>query len=428
MEPTRQTVEHAGTVAMTGTHIWLRYATQFSSGERLHTLEMGIPMPIGASTEERARLLREAEAGMGQLVQHIEGRVSQMLQRTAPTGGARPTSPATPVAPARGNYKPAPSPVAPSTATTASTPTVRETPPPQDGAETHQEEETETEFLPNRSAVGASMPRTLTSALDPAGNLTLSQFIELIRENLSLSPKQAMQYLNVKSLNGINLRGAMERLQEMKASGTAFTPLPNATSNSGQNASSPGPRTPTQSVPEANTPFRNSTTSPTPTSTARPTLSKHDATPLTTARPTNSMIREEPSPLAFDEEVGAEDDDMPSINENDDLEDLDDSAYALTPEEQQIAIHIINDMRSIRGATSANTGRIQVLFNVVGSQINEQQLLDIIQGVWEVPNVKKLKVDQVEKLISWAKEDDFVSEAEIVLAQLEEENYARGNR
>ena len=42
--------------------------------------------------------------------------------------------------------------------------------------------------------------------------------------------------------------------------------------------------------------------------------------------------------------------------------------------------------------------------------------------------MKKLKVDQVEALISWAKEDDFVSEVEAVLILLEEENYARGNR
>ena len=32
-----------------GTHIWLRYATQFTVGERTHTIEMGIPVPLGAS-------------------------------------------------------------------------------------------------------------------------------------------------------------------------------------------------------------------------------------------------------------------------------------------------------------------------------------------------------------------------------------------
>jgi len=42
--------------------------------------------------------------------------------------------------------------------------------------------------------------------------------------------------------------------------------------------------------------------------------------------------------------------------------------------------------------------------------------------------VKKLKVDQVEALISWAKEDYFVDEVEAVLALIDEEGqYARSD-
>jgi hypothetical protein len=58
---------------------------------------------------------------------------------------------------------------------------------------------------------------------------------------------------------------------------------------------------------------------------------------------------------------------------------------------------------------------------VVDTQINADQLQDLIAGVWNVTTIKKLKVDQVEELISWAKEDDFVSEVEAVLAMLEED-------
>ena len=62
-------------------HIWLRYATQFTTGGRTHTIEMGIPVPLGASAEMRAKLIREAQAGMDQLSSHVESRVTQMLQR-----------------------------------------------------------------------------------------------------------------------------------------------------------------------------------------------------------------------------------------------------------------------------------------------------------------------------------------------------------
>jgi hypothetical protein len=60
--------------------------------------------------------------------------------------------------------------------------------------------------------------------------------------------------------------------------------------------------------------------------------------------------------------------------------------------------------------------------------VSEEQLQDLAEGIWGVSSFKKLKVDQVESLISWAKEDDFITDAEVVLLLLEEEAFARGNR
>src|SRR5260221_3497876 len=64
-------------------YIWLRYKTQFTTGGRTHSIEMGIPIPVGASVEMREQLIREAESGMEQLTRHVENRVMQMLQRNA---------------------------------------------------------------------------------------------------------------------------------------------------------------------------------------------------------------------------------------------------------------------------------------------------------------------------------------------------------
>jgi hypothetical protein len=58
---------------------------------------------------------------------------------------------------------------------------------------------------------------------------------------------------------------------------------------------------------------------------------------------------------------------------------------------------------------------------VIGDQISPVQLQALIHGVWGVSSLNKLKVDQVEELIHWAKQDEFVSEAEAVLILLEEE-------
>ena len=62
-------------------YIWLRYTTQFSVTGRTHTIEMGVPVPVGASAELREQLIREAEIGMDQLTRRVENRVAQISQR-----------------------------------------------------------------------------------------------------------------------------------------------------------------------------------------------------------------------------------------------------------------------------------------------------------------------------------------------------------
>jgi hypothetical protein len=128
-------------------------------------------------------------------------------------------------------------------------------------------------------------------------------------------------------------------------------------------------------------------------------------------------VSEEDPIYAFDEEVepGESRDDL-----EDDLEDFD-FPRELTAQERVQARSKLDNLREHRGATQSNAARQQVLMNVVDSQISAQQLQDLIAGAWNVTSIKKLKVDQAEALISWAKEDDFVSEVEAVLAIMEEE-------
>src|SRR5947209_11954495 len=145
-----------------GQHIWLRYATQFSANGRTYTLEMSVPMPIGASTELREQLLTEADAGMNQLASHVEHRAAQILQQVQLSQETIPVP--TPVAqPAVTSQRPA-KPTTPTPATTplpqavaqeatqslASIPVVRETPP--------EPVAKEVPVPVTRTTVGASMP------------------------------------------------------------------------------------------------------------------------------------------------------------------------------------------------------------------------------------------------------------------------------
>jgi hypothetical protein len=131
------------------------------------------------------------------------------------------------------------------------------------------------------------------------------------------------------------------------------------------------------------------------------------------------MVRDEPRRYKFDEE---EDDD-----EGDELRIEDDND---DNKEQRLAMARIklDELKEVRGASGANPARLAVLHNVLNSQIDDEQLQRLMQATWGVTSVKKLKVDQAEALISWAKEDYFVEEVEAVLDLLdEEEPYARSD-
>jgi hypothetical protein len=77
----------------------------------------------------------------------------------------------------------------------------------------------------------------------------------------------------------------------------------------------------------------------------------------------------------------------------------------------------------MQGATVTSEARLRALRNAADVEVSDEQLQELILGVWNIPALKKLKKDQVEALISWAKEDDFLDEVGAVLIVLEEERY-----
>ncbi|HEX6478759.1 MAG TPA: hypothetical protein VF043_07930 [Ktedonobacteraceae bacterium] len=470
-------------------YIWLRYTTQFTTGGRTHSIEMGIPVPVGASAEMREQLIREAESGMDQLTRHVENRVTQMLQRNARpqepaarsitgTGYSQASSGATSPASPAGRPQHAGSQfAAPAQAESQAAP-----------RETSQSSEAPQPPVPlTRQTVGANMPSTPGIPGDASGNMKLSQFMQFIRDTWGLTPKHAMDLLNLKSLNGLNYRDLVRQLQPLveqsannapasnqKPAVTGQSRPPEKPSRSGAPApavsSSPSPsRTPLNSTVVSNqkagasnqdagsmTPASPASTSTRPSSS--PTRPASSATPLpgatraasgpkpsTDERGNNSqatdspspgpqsqqpapakapvvpirMVRNEPYKYKFDEEEDEDgEDELPSIEEEDDNN------------EQKLAMARIklDELKEVRGASAANPARLAVLHNVLNSQIDNEQLQRLIQATWGVTTVKKLKVDQVEALISWAKEDYFVEEVEAVLDLLdEEEPYARSD-
>ena len=268
------------------------------------------------------------------------------------------------------------------------------------------ENEPEHEFAERQNAA-SSAPRAPSRPIESGNNMLLPQFIQYIKENMDLTPKQAMELLNVRSLStGINLRDAVEQLkqileQEIPVTNGARKP---------NNSDSSFIRESTFSNPESE---RSGNTGPLP-------RVNRDAAPVI------EMRTRQPAPT-FDEEVGP---DEPNEDEEtfDDLEDLE-LPHDLSPVVLERARDKLSELRESQGAATASAGRLQALNNVAVSQVTEEQLQELADGVWNINSLKKLKVDQVAALVSWAKlEDDFAEQVEAILVVLEEERYARGNR
>ncbi len=361
-----------------GEYIWLRYGTQLTVNGRSYTIEMNVPMPIGASEETREQLLREADAGMNQVAEHVENHVAQLLQRVQLQGKVPSPAPATRSAP---QTRP------------ASLPAPQTGPQPSAQAQPAQKEAVSTQPIRH---IGASMPSTPAMGSD-SNNLSLQQFIGYIRENMGLNPKQAMDMLKIKTLSGMNLRDAVEQLQKIVR--------PDSAAETEQQA---------HETASASTPTRQNS-GPLSATSSRPIEMARSSAPPNAER-AKTVNEDEHAYAAFDEEVEPGD----NNEQEDELENFD-FPRELTVQERVQARNKIDNLREHRGAAPSSAGRQQVLLNVVDTQINADQLQDLIAGVWNVTTIKKLKVDQVEELISWAKEDDFVSEVEAVLAMLEED-------
>jgi hypothetical protein len=373
---------------------------------------MGIPVPLGASAEVRAQLIREAAAGMDQLASHVENRVNQMLQRNVRPQSTTSTTTATPMA-------------APASRPAGKPPTALHAAPSRDVAS----EETqklpaqgkEVVVPPTRTSVGASMPVAPKLQGDANGNLKLTQFLQIIRETMGLTSQQAKELLQVPTLNDLNLRDALERLQHIvaqKASGPA-------SSNQKQGGGSQlkavqKPATPPQPAPSAQgRPQGSPLHVVTGVSPALDDKAETSSVSSSRSRPPIDLTRhvtlnDKRPGYRFDEEE--EEDEIPVIYDGDD----EGERPGLTAEERLRARDLISKLQGVRGSSAASQARLTVLHNVVSSQISDGQLRQLLRGLWDIAAEKKLKADQVEELISWAKEDDFAEEIDAVLTLLEE--------
>ncbi len=416
-------------------YIWLRYSTQFTTGGRAHTIEMEIPVPVGASAEQREQLIREAEAGIEQLYRQIEKRGAGRNQQAPETRRPQESDGRN-----RTGYP---------TSTTSATPTrqpTESTPPQQVPAQSSTHDTSQVISLqgkrevmettaPARSSIGSEMPVTPNLSSTATGNIRLPEFIQIIRNNWGLTPKDAMELLQVANLNNMNYRELLRQLEPLveqrakaapknAANSTRPTTAPTPVASAPRAPAPPPASTPASSMrdasarpapssappvpaPPGNATNRASAPAPAPPSPKPPTPAASPALDGPANIPVfplpGNTLREVPRSYKFDEE----DEEVQGDNNTDE----DDNGMS-----NALARIKIDELKEIRGTATASPGRLTVLHNLLDSQISDTQFQQLIEGLWNINSDKKLKQDHVEVLISWAKEDYFEDEVRAVLA------------
>jgi pyocin large subunit-like protein len=370
---------------------------------------------------------------MEQLAQSVEGRAAQMLQQ----GRSMEPVPA-PVKPQPTQPMPAP----------VQVPT-RETPKPAPV------EERRTAAQPARATTGIQMADTPGANMGAGGRMKLSEFIQAIRKRWNMSPKQAMEVLGIdaKQFNSLNYPEAFRRLEILLEGGS----LPETTGPTDSNEASANDNVASNERPSASAEPTPATSSTASTHTNRPSRTnpsrekmeatnnasltaslpetRRGATPAPTGR---AVLREKPPEVDLagppNIPVYPLSDGTPRVPSgalkfDEEIEESEEPEESEVPEEDNgLNIRLraqanmkIDELKEIKGNTQVSPGRLPVLHNLVVSQIGETRLHQLIQKLWGVTSEKKLRLDQAEALISWAKEDYFEDEVKAVLAALDEQ-------
>jgi ribosomal protein L12E/L44/L45/RPP1/RPP2 len=417
-------------------HIWLRQSVTFTVAGQTRTLEIGIPVPPHSSAQEIEALLQTANTGMDALSRHLDAQIAAALAGTEAVQPQardalpqRTTATAPTAAPAARDVRDAH--VAPLPASeSAETPPMREpartapsAPPESRTAATAPTPSRQAQPAPQRPV--ADSPRTQPSATGTSAEMSRPQFLAAAAE-LGLNPRQAMDHLGVRSLEGLNLREALESLRrQLHGASSAVAGEPDVVE--------------TQPAKTANRP------DPTPQYFEEEDdetilFSLDDETDDEEYDPENvvdaAAVRESPAGISAASALASDE-------IEDDLEDVPDLAPPPTPIRQRPAssvrenqatssggpstngarsraMQLIGKLRTATGGGSASDYQRTAYRNIVEEELGKSRATSLVRGLWRT-TADQLTSGQLDALIRWGKEEVFADEAAQVLATLRAE-------
>jgi hypothetical protein len=402
-------------------HIWLRQSVRFSEGGRERTIEIALPLPLGATPPEVERLLAEADAGMARLSQHLERQVATALRdgTTAPAAAFASTTPA--ATPAAAGNVPAPAPSAPARAAAPLAPLgeglgVR-TPPP---ASRIAESSAMPPAAPARAAAPLAVP---AEGPEVKTALTRPEFLAETRA-LGLTPPQVMERLGVRTLDGLNLREALDMLRRQVGGSALPAPEPQAPSAATNGAAPASPRAAASASPVV--------------------FDEEEEFELVVLGP-DMQTEDYGAELPYGDDAALDStaapdalDALDALDEDgddgalDDVPDLGDmlppapeparpsAGSAFTPAQKARARELVAAFRAVTAGGSPARSQHTAFANVVADQLSAATAATLVRGLWGQPP-ERLGTDQLDAVIRWGKQDEFAEEAPVVLALLRAE-------
>ncbi len=415
-------------------HIWLRQSVTFSVNGQTRTLELALPLRPGATPEEVDALLDEADAGMRRLSQRLDAHLAEVtgaasvasLAPTAPATSPAPAAAATPPASRNATPQPAaqPMPQAPAHAT------------PQPASAEHPTPSAAT--APAQPAQPAQPVAAFSPAPASAGpDLTRPEFLAAVGA-LGLDARTVMERLNVRSLNGLNLREALDllRRQVLREGGAAADPQPAPT------ISQPAP------------PAASAANMPAPIGRARfDEEDEADEADEASDSLDFELSYPDPDDLPGDDDFGDMGDEAfapreaspapppaaaPAASHNaahnarrdagplNDVPDLDDllappAPPAPAPDSAPDRAHeVIASLRASHPGGQPTAQQRMAYRNIVVDQLGEAKANSVARAVWSL-TPDKLGPEQYDALIRWGKQDTFAEEVEEALTLLRAE-------
>ena len=366
--------------------IWLKQTIQFSVDGQVRTIEVALPIRPGAPPEEIERLLRQADAGLDQLTQHLNRKVEELLsQQNIQRPGAANT------------FGQAPAGMEGAAG----------------GLVAHSGLRAE---RADQASEGADRLRAAISDA-PAGvsgpALDRKQFIAEIAM-LGFGPRQAMERLGIHSLEGINLRQALEQLRlQLLRERPAPASSPSAEGDEARGSPSGGiPRT---GGAQAGALPRNQA----PDVKHGPLLSQ--VAPLDRAAPHPLL---EGELMLDDEEQALVDEAELDQDEEGDLPELPRAPIPIRGERKLISLQervkaqaLLDRLRRLRGRLNPpSSDNLKAFRNVVENQLGAQKTAALLHTIWSVSQPEKLSPDQVAECIRWGKDDHFEEDVDMLLS------------